>query len=403
MRIFFSVGEPSGDVHAANLIRQLRRREPNLQAVGYGGPKMAEAGCDLHFDLTQLAVMFLSGAIRNLRTFFKLIANADSYFATHPVDAVVLIDYPGFNWWIARKAKKHNVPVFYYGVPQMWAWAPWRIKKVRKFVDFVICKLPFEKKWFADRGCDAFYVGHPYFDQLNSQVYDDAFRQQLRSDTQQTVLLLPGSRSLELQRNLKSLLTAGKRIQAERPDVRLVMGCLNDAHAKIALAERDKADVKCEVYSNRTQELMQVADVCAACSGSVSLELLHHRLPTVIVYRVRLWVYLVQIVALRCKYISLPNLMMADDIRKTRLGTYDPDAAGAEPVLMPEYLSWSDRSPQIADRLLMWLDSESLRRQNVADLNRLAEQFAIPGATQRAADHVLEQLGRDLAAANSAA
>ena len=100
MRIFFSVGEPSGDLHGSNLIRRLKSQQPDIQCVGFGGPKMAAAGCELHFELTTMAVMFLE-ALKNIRFFFRLIARADDYFANNDVDAVVLIDYPGFNWWLS--------------------------------------------------------------------------------------------------------------------------------------------------------------------------------------------------------------------------------------------------------------------------------------------------------------
>jgi len=125
--------------------------------------------------------MFIAEVLKNIRLFFRLIGEADKYFAENEVDAVVLIDYPGFNWWIARKAKKHGIPVFYYGVPQMWAWAGWRIRKIRKFVDHVLCKLPFEVEWFKERGCQATFVGHPYFDQLVHQEYDNDFLSELGS------------------------------------------------------------------------------------------------------------------------------------------------------------------------------------------------------------------------------
>ena len=140
MRIFFSVGEPSGDLHGANLIRRLKL-QTEVECVGFGGPKMEEAGCELKFELTSMAVMFIAEVLKNIRLFFRLIGDADKYFAENKVDAVVLIDYPGFNWWIARKAKKHGIPVFYYGVPQMWAWAGWRVRKIRKFVDHVLLSL----------------------------------------------------------------------------------------------------------------------------------------------------------------------------------------------------------------------------------------------------------------------
>ena len=104
MKIFFSVGEPSGDLHGANLIRELRSRRPDLECVGYGGPRMAAAGCQLHEDLTKLAVMWLLRVLLNLHRFWSLWRRADRYFREHRPDAIVLIDYPGFNWWIAPAA-----------------------------------------------------------------------------------------------------------------------------------------------------------------------------------------------------------------------------------------------------------------------------------------------------------
>ncbi len=141
LTIFFSVGEPSGDLHGANLIRQLRQRCPGIEVVGYGGPKMAEAGCRLHADLTALAVMWFARVLINLHKFWGLVSRADRYFRHHRPDAVVLIDYPGMNWWIARRAKVHGIPVFYYTPPQIWAWARWRVKKMRRLVDHVLCSL----------------------------------------------------------------------------------------------------------------------------------------------------------------------------------------------------------------------------------------------------------------------
>ena len=126
MKIFFSVGEPSGDLHGANLIRQLRRRQPQVECIGYGGPLMRDAGCKLNYELTELAVMGLVAVIASLHKFWRLLWDADRCFREERPDAVVLIDYPGFNWWVARAAKRHDIPVYYYGVPQMWAWAPWR-------------------------------------------------------------------------------------------------------------------------------------------------------------------------------------------------------------------------------------------------------------------------------------
>ena len=169
LRIFFSAGEPSGDLHGANLIRQLQARCDRFEAVGYGGPQMAAAGCRLHADLTVLAVMWFARVLVNLHKFWDLVVRADKCFQHHRPDAVVLIDYPGFNWWIARRAKAHGIPVFYYAPPQVWAWAQWRVRKMRRLVDHVLCCLPFEETWFREHGCNATFVGHPLFDEVRRQ------------------------------------------------------------------------------------------------------------------------------------------------------------------------------------------------------------------------------------------
>ena len=188
----------------------MKEIDASIEFVGYGGPKMAEAGCDLHFDLTKLAVMFILQAVTKLHQFWTLLSDADRYFKEQQVDAVVLIDFPGFNWWVARRAKANNIPVFYYGVPQLWAWAPWRISKIKKYVDHVLSKLSFETSWYQARGCQAVFVGHPYFDEIERQEVDSALIDRLQHDERRLVTLLPGSRDQEVAKNLPSLIRTSR-------------------------------------------------------------------------------------------------------------------------------------------------------------------------------------------------
>ncbi len=292
LTIFFSVGEPSGDVHGANLIHALRQRSPDIQTVGYGGPRMAEAGCRLHADLTALAVMWFVQAILNLHKFWRLYRRARAYFRDHRPDAVVLIDYPGFNWWIARAAKRHGVPVFYYVPPQIWAWARWRVKKMRRLVDHVLCTLPFEQEWYAAQGCRATLVGHPFFDEVRQHRLDRSFVERVRRGDPfaaglaagPLVTILPGSRSLELANNLRWLLKAAQRIGEAVPSVRFAVAAFKPAHAQMVAREAAAAGLEMEIHTGKTPELIQAADCCLAVSGSVSLELLYHTKPTVILY-----------------------------------------------------------------------------------------------------------------------
>ena len=187
VRIFFSAGEPSGDLHTASLIRALRAEHADLELTGFGGPHMQAEGCRLLFPLAEHPVIGILPVLAQLGRFLNLASQADRYFRHHRPDAVVLVDYPGFNWWIARRAHFHGIPVFYFLPPQIWAWATWRVAKMRRFVDHVLCSLPFEVEWYRQRAVDATFTGHPYFDELREQRLDPQFLSQYVTDRKSVV------------------------------------------------------------------------------------------------------------------------------------------------------------------------------------------------------------------------
>ncbi|NIP87127.1 MAG: lipid-A-disaccharide synthase [Planctomycetales bacterium] len=396
MKIFFSVGEPSGDLHGANLIRQLHQQQPGVQAVGYGGPRMAAAGCQLHADLTQLAVMWLLRVLVNLHRFWRLVSRADRYFRHQRPDAVVLIDYPGMNWWIARRAKAHGIPVFYYGTPQMWAWAGWRVRKMRRLVDHVLCKLPFEAQWYRQRGCRATFVGHPYFDEMQQRVLDTAFLQRQRQRGGPLVTILPGSRTQEVVKNLPTFLKAVARVQAAVPAARFAVASFSPRQATLARTLVDQAGLPVEVHQGRTAELIHLAHSCLACSGSVSLELLYHKKPTVIHYRVTpaffLFVRLCRrLLQLKVKYITLVN-MLADEPFAARPQPFDPRSAEAGRAVFPEFPTCTDKSDWLAHYLIQWLTDREAYRGRVERLGQIKAEVAHGGASRTAAAYILQQL-----------
>jgi lipid-A-disaccharide synthase len=402
--IFFSVGEPSGDLHGANLIHALKRRDPSWTFVGYGGPRMAEAGCQLHADLTQLAVMWIARVLMNLHKFLGLLLKADRYFRDEQPDAVILIDYPGFNWWIARRAKARGIPVFYYGAPQLWAWASHRVRKMRKYVDHVLCKLPFEERWFRERGCRATYVGHPYFDELRSRRIDQEFVDQLRSRPGKLITILPGSRTQEVQANIPGLLRAAELIVRDVPDARFAIASFKPSQAEIVqclIAQTAGASaLPIEIYVGRTPELIHAAECCMACSGSVSLELLYHAKPSVILYQVSRFGYFVQSQFRKVRYITLVNLLTASDPSTKRpAAVYDQDDPRDAHVLMPEYLACEDRSPQLARHCIEWLTDAAAMRRREAALEKLRDEFGQGGASDRAAEYIATALSHSVAAA----
>lgn len=396
MNIFFSVGEPSGDLHGANLIRELKERRPDWKMVGYGGPRMQQAGCQLHTDLTQFAVMWLLQVILNYHKFRALVKRAEQYFIEHRPDAVVLIDYPGFNWHIAKAAKKHGVPVFYYGAPQLWGWAGWRVKKMRRWVDHVLVKLPFEERWYRDRGCNATYLGHPYFDELRAQELDQDFVAERRA-AGPLVTILPGSRTQEVRSNLATQLQAAEKIKKSSPGVRFAIAVFKQSQralveTELAQSELAQAGVEVEVHVGRTPELIHAATCCLAVSGSVSLELLYHTKPTAIVYVVSPFGFFVQKFFRRVRYITLVNLLTADELFPEEVGVYDPADPRDAHVLMPEYLTCQDPSDALAGHIGGWLADDAARRDLVARMTTLKEQIGQGGASVRAAEYVVATL-----------
>jgi len=372
MRIFLSAGEPSGDLHGANLIRALKRQQPDLEFVGFGGDRMQAAGCRLLYPLCRLAVMWFLRVLTNAPTFLDLVARADRYFHHQRPDAVILIDYPGFNWWMARRAHFHGIPVFYFVPPQLWAWAGWRVKKMRRFVDHVLCALPFEQQWYQERGVNAHYVGHPCFDELPEQHLDEEFiaAQQARGPV---VALLPGSRNQEVTRNLPSLLAAAQRVHAARPDARFLVANFKDSHRRTTDAYLTGRDLPAATFVGRTPEIIRAARACIAVSGSVGLELLYHGTPSVVVYKIGaldLWVSQKFKTSL---YISLVNLL-------------------AQKELFPEFLTDHCEAEAIAGHVLGWLGDENKYQQIRAELTSLRRRVACPGACRQTAAYVLQAL-----------
>ena len=391
MRIFFSVGEPSGDIHGANLIRSLRGLQRDIDCVGFGGDRMAGAGCELIYPLCRHAVMGVSRVLVQATTFVKLVGQADRFFRKQRPDAVVLIDYPGFNWWIARRAHAQGIPVVYFVPPQLWAWAGWRVKKMRRFVDHVLCTLPFEMDWYRQRGINAHYVGHPFFDDLTEQHLDPAFLEQQRqlvasplageglgvrgsTVTSPIVGLLPGSRNQEVERNWSMQYRAAARIHQTRPDARFLVACFKPQHQQwIDEYLRRHPPLPIQTCVGRTPEIMELATACITVAGSVSLELLWRAKPSVIVYRMggiglRAARWLVKV-----PYISLVNLL-------------------AEKELYPEFATDRCESAAVAEHVLSWLNDPAKYAALCQELTALRDRVAEPGACERAAQYIVYAL-----------
>lgn len=380
MHIFFSAGEPSGDLHTSKLILELQRRHPGIRCSAYGGPLMAEAGCELIFRLTDMAVMGFLRVVPLLLKFYRLVCAADQYFQEHRPDAVVLVDFPGFNWWIARRARRRGIPVFYYLPPQLWGWAPWRVKRMRRFVDHVLCCLPFEAAWYRERGVEAQFVGHPFFDEVAERRLDeDALREMAdRGRNRRTVGVLPGSRRHELLHNFSLQIDIMRRLSHDLPETRFLVACYKQSHLQYCREQlnRHAPELPVELHVGRTSEIIELAEVCLMVSGSVSLELLARKTPAVVIYHLGRLLHALKGTFITCPFISLPNLI-------------------ADRLIMPEFTPSGKaiaEAGQITGILHTWLTEPAAHASVVAELESISARVATSGATANAAAAILGRL-----------
>jgi lipid-A-disaccharide synthase len=374
MHLFISAGEPSGDLHGANLIRALAERHPELRVAGLGGDRMRAAGADLVYPLADMAVMWLGRVIRNLPTYLKILRQTEVRIRSTRPDAVVLIDCPGFNWHVAKVAHRAGVPVYYFVPPQLWAWAGWRVSKMRRWVRTVMTAMPFEDGWYRDRGVQTHYIGHPYFDEIAEQTLDREFVASQRQSGGPVVALLPGSRNQEVTANFPLMLAAADRVRQAVPGVRFLVASFKESQANTARALLAGAGLPAEVHVGRTPEIIEAADACVAVSGSVGLELMTRLKPTVVIYRITPFARWVSKQFITCKYISLVNLL-------------------ADAEVFPEYLTTRDNPDEVAGHIIGWLSRPATRNAVVTGLRELRDRAAVPGACERAAEFLVEDVG----------
>ena len=383
MRLFISAGEPSGDLHGANLIRALQARRPGIAFDGFGGERMTEAGCNLLYPLSQRATFGFLPALRSVPFHAGLLERTCRFLRDHRPDALVMIDYPGFHWHLARRARELGIPVVYFIAPQLWAWGSWRVAKMRRSISRVLCTLPFEAKWYQQRFVPAEYVGHPYWDELFAQELDPLFLAEQQSRPGEVVALLPGSRRQEIENNVPVLLRAAERVHARRPDVRFLVACLRPDQARRVRELARGSHLPLEVHDGRTPEIIELSHSCMAVSGSVSLELLFRAKPTVVVYKMNRGGMVLSWLFQKCRYISLPNLL-------------------AGKPLFPEFLTSGCPADQMAEHIVGWLNDEAAYAKLCSELEGLRDRLAIPGACERAAEGVLDVAAGTLTMRNAA-
>lgn len=364
-----SCGEPSGDLYAAALATEIHRLDPSATITGFGGDRLAAAGATLVENFSGLSVTGLLEVVRLLprtyATYRRLVADAD---AVRP-DVFVAIDFPDFNFVLARALKKRGIPIVYYISPQLWAWRAGRMKTMRRLADRVLVIFPFEAAIYRDAGVPVEWVGHPLFDvQPAPRPREDVLPQHGLDPSRPVLALLPGSRANELREILPGLAQAAALVRAQLPTAQVVVA--RAPHLDDALFEPMRTIADACLIEGQTDDVLAAADAAIVASGTVTVQAALHECPMVVVYRLSPLTYRVGKPFVRVDTYAMVNLVAGRRVVMELIqDAFTPPAAAAEAV-----------------RLLT--DRAYVERMK-AELREVRTKLGSPGASRRAAQAVL--------------
>ena len=372
--IFLSVGDESGDLHASNLMGAMRALDPDVTFVGLGMQRMMAEGMAPIGRRDQFSsAMWLHNVLR-LREFRRRLALCRDVFKTRRPDLVVLVDFGGFNLFVAREATAAGIPVLYYILPQLWAHGFYRIKKIKKWVTKSLVIYPFEPDLYRRYGLEVQYVGHPLFDELAQRPPDQERVEEIRRSVGgRVVALFPGSRRQEVRANLPLMLKSCVRIKEEFPDVAFASVCPDRMRPLVHEILKGSG---CEVAlpDARPTELARAAALCITKSGTITLEIASRLRPMVIFYRVNGFLYFLGRGIARTRYIALVNSL-------------------AGRMICPEMPMWRPDLTWLTARSLELLRGGERYERCRRELEAVMSGFARPGASERAAQVALEMAG----------
>jgi len=308
MKYYLVAGERSGDLHGGNLIREIHRLDSEARIRGWGGDAMQQAGAELVTHYRDTAFMGFLEVVKNLKTIRSLLQNCKQDMLEFQPDAVILIDYPGFNLRIAKFAKQQGWRVYYYIAPKTWAWNAKRTHKLRKYVDEVFSILPFEKPFFQEYGVNVTYVGNPLLDSINNFQPDPIFRQQEGIPEKPIIALLPGSRQQEIENVLSVMLEVVPRF----PEAHFVVAAVGNLPAFYYNSVRSHAQVS--IVTDQTYQVLNIADLAIVTSGTATLETALFDVPQIVVYKTSTISYRIAKALIRVPFISLVNLIMDREV-----------------------------------------------------------------------------------------
>jgi lipid-A-disaccharide synthase len=313
MKYYIIAGEASGDLHGANLMKGLYKEDPNAEIRFWGGDLMQNVGGNMVKHYRELAFMGFLEVIINLKTILNNIKICKKDIEQFNPDAIIFIDYPGFNMRIATWAKERNIPTHYYISPQIWAWKENRIKAIKRDVDFMYVILPFEKDFYENKhNFPVTFVGHPLIDAIEDRkdISIEAFRKEHKLSKKPIIALLPGSRKQEITKMLEIMLS----VVSDFPEYQFVIAGAPSQEFEFYKPFLNKQNIK--FISNKTYDLLSVSHAALVTSGTATLETALFKVPEVVCYKGSWVSYQIAKRIITLKYISLVNLIMDKEVVK---------------------------------------------------------------------------------------
>ncbi|MBI5417105.1 lipid-A-disaccharide synthase [Candidatus Poribacteria bacterium] len=377
LKLFIITGEDSGELHGTRLVENILQLSPGTHISGIGSAKLKDAGVDIFFDRKSMAIMGITEIFGKIKFLKDLLKKIENKFRTDPPHAVILIDYPGFNLKVAKIAHELNIPVIYYITPQIWAWAPKRIKKIAAWVSKAIVIFDFEKELYQKAGVPVEFVGHPLLDIIHAETdKKTALKYFDMEDSKRIVTLMPGSRASEIKAHMPILLKTAKLILERLPQTKFIIPCADGIDIETIGRPVKISELPIRVIKGKTYDVINVSDFIIVASGTATLEAACFEKPMVIIYKTSVINWILGKIFMIIPFFGLVNIL-------------------AKKEIVPEYLQIEINPEIIADYIFSVLTNNEkyLKIQN--DLREIKNKLGEPGVSKRAAEIVLKTIKAD--------
>jgi len=366
-RVMIVVGEASGDLHGAHLVKALYRRDPTLEIFGVAGDGLKREGIKVIFDVDRLTGMGFAELAGNLKTIWQAYRLLRKALREERPNLLILVDFPEFNLRLARLAKKSGIPVLYYISPQVWAWRKRRTQKIARWVDRMAVVFPFEVPLYQNEGVAVSFVGHPLLDLAHSSEPRERTLTQYGLDpSRQTIAILPGSRSREVAYHLPPMLEAADRLERQLK-MQFILVRATTVERGILDGILEKAAVKVPIAEGNTYNVLHACDLVWAASGTATLETALMLRPMVIVYRLSWLTYALARLLVRVSHIGMVNIIAGESV-------------------VPELIQSDVTADKIVAESRAILQDPELRKRIVRKLSQVREKLGSPGASERVAE-----------------